>query len=145
MVSATLAFASMRTDPELEITGNGNLDSVQTTNCNPALSKSYDINHIESFNATMDNILLPPLENFMGGITPIMTIFAPISPNNTAESAGFTLSTSEVHLNCLRTTTNTNSSSVGQTSTGRKNLDDISFKKSIGWAALLLMLTSASF
>jgi hypothetical protein len=79
-----------------DITGPTSSPPIDLTTCYPTISSDYSVSRIEQVVA---NLSLYTAANynafldFMGGVTPVMTIFAPDS---------FGGITPEVHLNCLK-------------------------------------------
>lgn len=83
---------------EPDLTGPEAASKIELGTCHPTVNQTYDIRIVENQNSTSQL-------NFFGVITPILTVFAPVS-NPSDSDVGPTLSTSEAHLSCMKPITN---------------------------------------
>lgn len=102
------------------MTGAAVPSKIELGDCHPTVNQTYDIR-------IMDNTPKIFNHDFFNDITPILTVFAPVSEPHD-DDVGPTISTSEAYLSCTKPVSNKQTAGLVVGGNANKNLSGISGK-----------------
>jgi hypothetical protein len=122
------------TDNRAAISGPDMLPALELTNCNPTIGEAYSVTHIDGVEE-VDNST-GEIFSFLGGITPIFTVFIPSLSNNVT---GSILRAPETCLSCLKYMATGTANDPGLVVGAASNQSPAGFATGLGWALAMFL------